>query len=637
MTTTQETHSFQAEAKELLNLVIHSLYSHKEIFLRELISNASDACDKLRFEALTDAGLMAGDEDLGIDLEADPDAKTLTIVDNGIGMSADEVRSNLGTIARSGTKAFASQLAEAKADPEALPRLIGQFGVGFYSVFMVADRVTVETRRAGSDEGVRWESEGAGEYTIEECTLAHRGTRITLHLKDAEEGDETHQDFTQEYVLKKVVKDWSDFVEYPVRMEVERYEGEGDERKKEIKNETLNSMRPLWTRPKSDISEEEYTEFYRHISHDWNDPLSHVHFKAEGVHSYTAICFLPKQRGHELFDPSHLESKVALYVQRVHITSECAELLPTWLRFVHGVVDSDDLPLNVSRETLQHNRQLAQIQKRLVKKLMDEMGRVLKNEREDYVSFWGEFGQVLKEGVWHEDGYRDEVAELCLFPSSVTLAEGADEELHGFTTLAEYASRMQEGQDKIWFLSGNEQGSLQSSPHLERAKGQEVLFFSEIDEIALSKLGEYQGHELVALDKGEIELDDDAKKDLDAAGERLGALTEAVAAKLEGSVESVRLSARLTDSPACLVPGENSLPPQLEAMLRAQGQPVPDSKQVLELNPEHPLVQKLNDSKDEEGFGETCELLFGQALLAEGSPLPDPARFAKLVAERLLG
>ena len=637
MTATQETHTFQAEATELLDLVIHSLYSHKEIFLRELISNASDACDKLRFEALTDGDLLAGDEELVVELEVDPDAKTLTVVDNGIGMAPDEVRENLGTIARSGTKAFAAGLAEAKADPEALPRLIGQFGVGFYSAFMVADKVTVETRRAGTAEGTRWVSEGAGEFTVEAAEGLDRGTRITLQLKAKEEGDETWQDFTQEYVLKQVVKAWSDFVEYPIRMEVERHEGEGDERTKVIKTETLNSMRPLWTRPKSEITDEEYAEFYRHVSHDWNEPLSKVHFQAEGVHSYTALCFLPKQRGQELFDPSHLESKVALYVQRVHITSECAELLPSWLRFVQGVVDSNDLPLNVSRETLQHNRQLAQIQKRLVKKLLDEMRRLQRDEREAYTDFWGEFGQVLKEGVWHADDQRDEVAGLCLFPSSATLADDADEAWHGATTLAEYVGRMAEDQESIWYLSGTDAEALRTSPHLERARGQEVLFFTEVDEVALSKLTEYEGKPLVALDKGELELDEAAEKELEAKAESLKDLTAAVGEALGEQVESVRLSARLTDSPACLVPGEHALPPHLEAMLRAQGQDVPASKKVLELNPDHPLVKKLDGLRGDEAFADTCELLHGQALLAEGSPLPDPARFARLLAERMLG
>jgi molecular chaperone HtpG len=637
MTATQETHEFQAEAKELLNLVIHSLYSDKEIFLRELISNASDACDKLRVAALTDSELMAGDDTLKIRLDVSPDARTLTITDNGIGMNAEEIASNLGTIARSGTKAFAAELADAKTNsPEDLPRLIGQFGVGFYSAFMVADKVTVESRRAGEEAGVRWHSEGLGEYTIEEIDRPERGTTITLLLKEKDGEDERYQDFTQETVLKATITKWSDFVEYPIEMDVERYEGEDDERKKIVKTEQLNSMKPLWTRDKSDISDEEYGEFYRHISKDWNDSFGHVHFRAEGVHSYTALVFLPKKKGMELFDPSHLESKVQLFVQRVHITSECTELLPSWLRFVHGVVDSDDLPLNISRETLQHNRQLQQIQKRLVKKLLDKMGKSLKKERKDYTEFWGEFGQVLKEGVWHEDGYRDDVAKVCLFPSSN--AEGNDEsEDMGFTTLSEYVSRMPAEQESIWFLSGVDEKTLRSSPHLERANGQEVLFFTEIDEVAMSKLEEFEGKKLVALDKGEIELDDSAKDDLEKQSKKLKKLLKAVKESLGDSVEDVRLSARLNDSPACLVAGENALPPQLAAMLRAQGQDMPEEKRVLELNPDHGLISRLESlrSGDKDRFSDTCELLIGQALLAEGSTLPDPARFAKLLTSQL--
>lgn len=641
MTATQETHAFQAEAKELLNLVIHSLYSHKEIFLRELLSNASDALDKLRIEALTDSTLMAGDEQLAIRLEVDAEARTLTVIDNGIGMSHDELISNLGTIARSGTKAFAAELQQAreaaKEDPESLPRLIGQFGVGFYSAFMVADDVTVESRRAGSDKGARWTSEGLGEYSVEEIDKSERGTKIILHLKPGDDGDERFQDFTQEWVLREVVRRWSDFVEYPIQMEVTRTEGEDDDKKEVVKLETLNSQKPLWTRSKSEITDTEYDEFYKHLSRDWNEPLTRVHFRAEGVHSYTALCFLPKQKGMELFDPSHLESKVSLYVRRVHITSECAELLPTWLRFAQGVVDSDDLPLNVSRETLQHNRQLAQIKKRLTKKLLDELGRVLKDRREDYVAFWGEFGQVLKEGVWQEDGFRDEVSRLCLFPSSYALEHEADEDCLGFTTLSEYVVRMQTGQDKIWYLSGTDEKALRASPHLERARGQEVLFFTEVDEIAMSKLTEFEGHELVALDKGAAEDTDEEKSALEAAEKELGKLLKAIKKSLGDQVADVRLTSRLTDSPACLVAGEGALPAQLAAMLRAQGQQIPETKRVLELNPEHPLVRSLDGRRKDKGFGDTCELLLGQALLAEGSPLPDPARFAKLVATRLLG
>lgn len=639
MTTTQETHAFQAEAKELLHLVIHSLYSHKEIFLRELLSNASDACDKLRIEALTAPELMAGDAELRILLETDADKQTLSISDNGIGMSVQELTENLGTIARSGTKAFASDLAKmkkaAEEDPEAMPRLIGQFGVGFYSAFMVADKVVVESRKAGEEKGGRWESEGLGEYTVEEVDRAERGTTITLHLKAKDDADERFQDFTQEWELRDVVRRWSDFVEYPIQMEVTRTEGEDDDKKEVTKLETLNSQKPLWTRKKSDITDEEYNDFYKHVSKDWSEPLAHVHFRAEGVHSYTALCYLPKKKGNELFDPKHMDSQVSLYVRRVHITSECAELLPSWLRFVHGVVDSDDLPLNVSRETLQHNRQLAQIKKRLTKKLIDEMAGIQKSDRKAYTSFWGEFGQVLKEGVWHDDGFKEDVSKLLLFPSSWSLDNDSEENGSGLTSLVEYTTRMPEGQDKIWFLSGTDEKSLRHSPHIERARGQEVLFFTEIDEVALSKLHEFEGFELVALDRGEA--DDDADQTaVEAAEKEYKDLVDAIKANLTEHVSDVRFTTRLTGSPACLVPGDGELPPQIAMMLRAQGQAVPEVKKVLELNPSHELVKGLDGKRGDTAFGETCELLFGQAVLAEGGHLADPARFAQLVAKRLL-
>lgn len=639
MATTQETHAFQAEAKELLHLVIHSLYSHKEIFLRELVSNASDACDKLRVEALTQPELLAGDDELRIQLEVDKDARTLSIVDNGIGMSLEELSTNLGTIAKSGTKAFAQQMAEVKEaadkDPEAVPRLIGQFGVGFYSAFMVADKVVVESRRAGADTAGRWTSEGLGEYTVEECDKAERGTRITLHLKPEDDGDERFQDFTEEYELREIVTRWSDFVEYPIQMEVTRWEGEDDDRKEVTKLETLNSQKPLWTRKKSEITDDEYDDFYKHVAKDWDAPLARVHFRAEGVHSYTALCYLPKKKQGELFDPQNMASKVQLYVRRVHISSECPDLLPSWLRFVSGVVDSDDLPLNVSRETLQHNRQLKAIQKRLTKKLLDELAKVQKERPADYVSFWGEFGQVLKEGIWHDDGHKEDLAKLLLFPSTVSLEAEKAAETGGLTSLSEYVERMEEGQDKIWFLSGADEKALRSSPHLERARGQEVLFFTEIDEVAMSKLQDFQGHELVALDRGDA---DDAldKEAVEKAEKEYAKLVKAIKKELSEHVSDVRFTTRLTSSAACLVPGEGELPAELAIMLRAQGQPVPEVKKVLELNPAHELVQGLDARRKGKTFGETCELLFGQAVLAEGGQLPDPARFAELVSKRLL-
>ena len=639
MTAQTENMEFQAEVRELLQIMIHSLYSEREIFLRELISNASDALDKLRSLALTRAELLEGDERLHIRIERDPDQRVIRVVDNGVGMSRDEVVENIGTIARSGTRQFLEQLKEGQAETGELPRLIGQFGVGFYSSFMVADEVVLETRRAGESGGTRWSSQGTGSYSIEAVDRPERGTTVTLHLKEPGEGDAA-ADFTDEWVIRQIVKRYSDFVEYPIEMEVEREEGEDDEREKVVKTETLNSMKPLWTRPKEEVEEAEYAEFYKHLSHDWEEPLETIHFRGEGTHSYTALLYLPRQRSFDLFDPGANKSHVALYVKRVHIMSECEELMPPWLRFVRGLVDSDDLPLNISRETLQHSRQVGQIQKRLVKKVLDTLEKRLAQDRESYRAFWSAFGPVLKEGLYHLDAgdetTREALARVCLWNST------AGEEP---CTLPEYVERMPMAQKAVWYLSGPDAKSLAASPHLEayRAKEQEVLLLSDtIDEFAVERLREFQGKPLKSVERGEAELESEEEKEArEKRQEEQKPLLEAVQEQLDEHVSEVRFSSRLKDSPVVLVSNEFGPSRVQERMMRELGQAAPPSKRVLELNPAHPVVERMaalsGEEGDEERFGEYCELLYGQALLAEGSPLPDPARFSRLVSALMTG
>ncbi|HPF15769.1 MAG TPA: molecular chaperone HtpG, partial [Planctomycetota bacterium] len=483
MTQKAESHVFQAEVQEVLSLVIHSLYTERDIFLRELLSNASDALDKLRFEALTHADWLPSGETLGIALQANPDARTLSIADNGIGMDHADLVSNLGRVASSGTRKFVEALKEAKS--EGSPELIGRFGVGFYSSFMVADRVTVETRKAGSDEGWRWESDGKGEYTVEPAPGLARGTVITLHLKPVEDDD---HDYTQEWTLRDIVSRYSDFVEYPIQMEVERSkpklddEGEPIEGEYETQREleTLNSMKPLWTRPKADITSEEYADFYRHHTHDWMPPLDTIHFKAEGTLEFTALLFLPAQRPMMMGEGQNPKSKLSLYVRRILVQRECEDLLPAWLRFVRGVVETSDLPLNVSRETMQNNRQVAQIRKGLVRKVLEAMGKLLKDDREKYEAFWKHFGWTFKEGLYFEHGDQQvAVAGLCLFEHSSE---------SGWKTLAEYKEAMPEGQEAIYVLTGQDRATVEASAHLEsmRRKGYDVLFLVDpVDEWVL--------------------------------------------------------------------------------------------------------------------------------------------------------
>ncbi|RKY19603.1 MAG: molecular chaperone HtpG [Planctomycetota bacterium] len=646
MTATTETRSFQAETKQLLDLMIHSLYSHKEIFLRELISNASDAIDKLRIEGLTDDALREATGEPCIRLELDREANTLTIDDNGIGMTREELVENIGTIARSGTREFAQQMQAAKAaDGDARAELIGQFGVGFYSSFMVADEVELETLRAGGDEAVRWRSKGDGEYTLEDGERSTPGTRVTLHLRTAESDDESagdaagaseFKDFTDEWTVRQVVKRYSDFVEHPIQMDVERSEKpEGDDDAELVsvtKTETLNSRRPLWTRSPKEVKSEEHAEFYRHVSNAWSEPLHTLHFKAEGTHEWTALLYLPTQRGMDAMDPSAKRSRVALHVKRVFVMADCEELVPAWLRFVHGVVDSADLPLNVSRETLQHARQMGQIRKRITKKLIDAFRELLEGRRDDYVAFWGQFGTVIKEGLFGDGDHRDELARVALFDST------HDDAL---TTLGEYLERMPLSQKEILYVTGTDRRAAVASPHIEAARkaGHEVLLLTDpVDEWVMSRFTEFEGKRFKALDKGDVEVQesDDAKTQREDQQKQLGGLFQAIEGVLDEHVSEVRLSGRLSESPAVLVGAEGGMSQQMEEVLRASGQAVPKSKRVLELNPKHAVLTQLERLFEQTGgggrFDDFVELVFGQALLAEGSAPADPARFAKLLA-----
>lgn len=636
-----QTHEFQTETKKLLELMIHSLYSHKEIFLRELISNASDALDKLRFEALTQPELLPEDE-LHIYIEANPQARTLTLMDNGIGMSRQEVIDNLGTIARSGTKAF---MEAAKQKPgEASADLIGQFGVGFYSAFLVADRVEVITRRAGEELATRWESTGEGSYTIGDGERSSAGTTLILHLKGVDEEDGL-EDYTQDYVLRRLVRRYSDFVAYPIKMQVERQEpvlgADGkpltDTPPRVVKElTTLNSQEALWNKPESEVSAEELSEFYRHISHDWGEPLTHLRTRIEGTFEANALLFIPKKAPFDLYHRDMVRRGIQLYVKRVFIMDEAKELLPDYLRFMKGVVDAQDLALNVSREILQQNRQIRAIRKHLVKKILDHLKSMRDNNRAQYLEFWRELGPVLKEGLLDDPQQRERLLELVLAPTT----QGSD-----LTTLGEYVERMAEGQQAIYYITGPSLEVARRSPHLEAfaAKGVEVLFFTDsVDEVWLQSGAEYQGKRFQAVGQGEVELGTEEEKK-QAAEEREAKEAEykdlltALRASVQDDVSEVRLSNRLTSSAACLVTEEGGITPQMQRLLEASGQQVPKVKRILEVNPNHTLLTKLQklhaDNPGSEQLAQYGRLLYQQAWLAEGGQLEDPAAFAQEVAE----
>ncbi|MFR9796894.1 molecular chaperone HtpG [Streptomyces sp. MS06] len=636
-----ETFEFQVEARQLLQLMIHSVYSNKDVFLRELISNASDALDKLRLEALRDDTLDADVSDLRIELDADPEARTLTVRDNGVGMSYDEVGRLIGTIAHSGTAQLLKELQEAK-DEAGAEGLIGQFGVGFYSAFMVADEVTLLTRRAGETHGTRWQSRGEGTYTLEHVEDAPQGTSVTLHLKPADAENQLH-DYTSPWTIREIVKRYSDFITWPIRMEPRTGKPEGAEPPaaenggEESGPETLNSMKALWARPRSEVSDDEYHELYKHISHDWQDPLETVRLQAEGTFEYQALLFVPAHAPHDLFTQGY-QRGVQLYVKRVFIMDHCEALLPPYLRFVKGVVDAADLSLNVSREILQQDRHIRMIQRRLTKKILSSVKDLMAKDTDRYAAFWREFGAVLKEGLVTDSENR----EAVLAVSSFATTHGEEEP----TTLQQYVERMQDGQEDIYFLTGESRQSIENSPHMEafRAKGVEVLLLTDpVDEVWVDAVGEFQGKRLRSVAKGEIDLggQDDGKSESEKEkqNEDYAGLLGWMGEQLGEDVKDVRLSTRLTVSPSCVVSDASDLTPALENMYRAMGQDVPRAKRILELNPDHLLVQGLNQAyrerEDRSGLGETAELLYTLAVLAEGGQPKDPARFVKLVADRL--
>ena len=642
-----EQHAFQAETRQLLDIVIHSLYSNKEIFLRELISNASDALDRLRLEALTEEGLLGEGEKLEIRLETDKDAHTLTISDNGTGMRREEVIENIGTIAKSGSRELMRRLEEAEGSAKQAAELIGQFGVGFYSAFMVADKVTLTTRRQGEEKAVIWESSGDGQYSLSEGHRFARGTTITLHLKPVDT-DAGLEDFTDPWVVKRIVKRYSDFVAYPVILKEEIQEEEKDESGKPIpgktrtvvEEKTLNSQKPLWTRPESEVTDEEYAELYKHISHDWNEPLDRLSLHAEGRIEYTALLFIPSKAPFDMFQREQRWG-LQLYVRRVLIMDHCEDLLPTWLRFIKGVVDSSDLDLNVSRELVQQDRQIRQMHRWLARKVLDHLQAMRNTDEEKYLELWKNYGPVLKEGVRRDEDLKDRLVELLYFQSSAD----ADK----LTTLAAYVERMKEGQEEIYYLTGDSRRTIENSPHLEafRAKGYEVLYLTDpVDEWMVETLTEYQEKKLHSASKGDVELGSEEereaqKKDLEEKQETYKDLLERLAKDLEEEVKEVRLSSRLTDSPACLVGGQWDMSPHMERMMRQMdGGGMPRQKRILEINPAHPILAKLQErfgaDAEDAKLGDFAQLLLGYALLAEGSELPDPARYNRLVSELMV-
>ncbi len=604
----KETLGFQTEVRQLLNLMIHSLYSNKEIFLRELISNASDATDKLRFEALTDSALFEDDSDLKIHLAFDREAKTITISDNGIGMSRQEVIDNIGTIAKSGTREFFGKLTGDQAKDA---NLIGQFGVGFYSAFIVADRVSLVTRRAGltPEHGVRWESTGEGEYTLETIERASRGTEITLHLREDEES------LLDAWRIKSIVRKYSDHIQLPIVLKDE-----------EGKEETVNQASALWARPKSEITQEQYEEFYRHVGHDSEAPLAHVHAKVEGKQEYTQLLYIPSRAPFDLFDREHRHG-IKLYVRRVFIMDDADQLMPQYLRFVKGVIDSNDLPLNVSREILQESKTIEAIRSGCVKKVLS-MIEDLEKDAEKYAKFWKEFGKVMKEGVGEDFSNRDKIAKLLRFASTRL---DTDEES---VSLSDYVSRMKEGQEKIYFVTAETFAAAKNSPHLEifRKKGIEVLLLSDrVDEWLVSNLHEFEGKPLQSVAKGGLDLgqleDEEEKKEQEKESGEYKDLVEKIKAALEEKVKDVRVTLRLTESPACLVADQHDMGMNLERLLKSAGQKVPTTRPILEINPHHPIVQSLK--YEEERFSDWSHILFDQALLSEGGQLEDPAGFVK--------
>jgi len=625
VTSNRETLGFQAEVKQLLQLMIHSLYSNREIFLRELISNAADASDKLRFEALHNGALFEDDSELNIRINVDKDARTLTIADNGIGMSRDEVINNLGTIAKSGTSEFFSRLS---GDQQKDANLIGQFGVGFYSSFIVADKVTVTTRRAGEsiDQGVRWESDGGGEFAIEMIERAERGTQIVLHLREGQD------DLLDGQKIRTIIRKYSDHIVQPILMKKEEWK-DGAQRVLE-EDETVNQAVALWSRAKNEITEEEYKEFYKHVGHDFQEPLAWTHARVEGRQEYTQLLYVPSRAPFDMWERDAIHG-VKLYVRRVFIMDDAEQLMPRYMRFMRGVVDSSDLPLNVSREILQESKDIEAIRAGCTKKVLGLLEDLAKNDAEKYSKFWAEFGRVLKEGVGEDFTNKDKIAGLLRLASSH--ADTNEESV----SLADYIGRMKEGQEKIYYITADTFNAAKNSPHLEvfRKKGIEVLLLTDrVDEWLVNNLPEFDGKQLVSVAKGGLDLgkleDEEEKKEQENVASEMKELTDKITSSLGERVKEVRVTHRLTDSPACLVADEHDMSANLARMLKSAGQQAPTSQPILEINPKHPVVLRL---QTEEGrFDDWVSVLFDQALLAEGGQLDDPASFVKRVNQLML-
>ncbi|KTC74885.1 Class III heat-shock protein HtpG(molecular chaperone) [Legionella birminghamensis] len=620
MASKQQTMGFQTEVKQMLNIVIHSLYSNKEIFLRELISNASDALDKLRFLALSDASLYEGDSDLKITIECNEKLKTITIKDNGIGMSWDEAVSNLGTIAKSGTKEFLSQLTGEKAKDS---HLIGQFGVGFYSAFIVADKVTVKSRRAGlkTEDGIVWESTGDGEFTIAQENKQHHGTEITLHLKEED------LEFASDWRIRSIITKYSDHICWPIVMKKA-----DDEEKESSEFETVNKATALWTLQKSEISDEEYKTLYKHISHDFQEPLCWSHNHVEGKNNYISLLYIPSHAPYDLWQ-QETKHGLKLYVKRVFILDDAAQFLPRYLRFVKGIIDASDLPLNISREILQDNKQVDSIRAACTKRILGMLDKLAEQEPEKYQKFWDEFGQVLKEGPVEDFANREAIAKLLRFTSTHSNSEKQN------VTLTEYVSRMKEGQDKIYYITASSYNAAKHSPHLEifRKKGIEVLLMSDrIDEWLVGYLSEFDGKKLQSISKGKIDLDVEDTEEAKKEEESLTPMLKQIKEVLGDKVKDVVITHRLTDSPACIVADEQDMGLEMQRILQAAGQQVPVSKPVFEINPHHALIKRLHGVEDDSWFGEWVTVLFEQAVLAEGGHLDNPADFVSRVNKLLL-
>jgi len=616
----KETLGFQAEVTQLLDLMIHSMYSNKEIFLRELISNASDALDRLRFDALSDETLNENDTDLKIHVAYDKDARTITVSDNGIGMSREEVIEQIGTIAKSGTREFLKSLT---GDQQKDANLIGQFGVGFYSSFVVADRVTLTTRHAGLDpqQGVRWESNGQGEYTIENVEKASRGTEVVLHLREDED------ELLNGHRLRTIIRKYSDHITFPIMMKVE--EKDKDE------EEQVNRASALWARPKSEISQEEYNEFYKHVAHDFSDPLVYVHSRMEGAYEYILLLYVPSQAPFDLWNRERRHG-VKLYVRRVFIMDDAEQLMPGYLRFIRGIVDSNDLPLNISREILQHNKLIEMIRSNAVKKVLGMLTDLAANDEEKYATFWKEFGRVLKEGLAEDPGNRETIAKLLRFASTTSASETQD------VSLETYVARMKEGQDKIYYNIADSYDAAKDSPLLEvfKKKGIEVLLLSDpVDYILEPELSEFKGIQFQSVSRGAVDLgkleDEQEKEEQQKAAGEFKDLVEHVKTVLGEKVKDVRTTTRLTSSPACLVVDEYGIDPGLERLLKAAGQTVPASKPIMEINPHHPIILKMKNESDEQRFSDWSWILFDQSVLSLGEQLENPVKFVNRLNDLL--